>query len=248
MYKIGLVSYTNVLPFLFGLSDLKSVKLYYDYPSVLSEKFFRGEYDIALLPVASIFNMGEEVGIISDYCIGANGRVDTVMLYSETPLLVIKKIILDYQSITSVKLIKVLDKFFLRKKFEFVKSKSDDYIKDIGKTTAGLVIGDRTFELNRKFPYRYDLAKIWFDFTGLPFVFAVWVYRKDKVSKKFIDVFDLALNIGVENIDFVVNKFKRKVNIPSDELRNYLENRISYYYDYDKKKAVNLFLELAQSV
>src|SRR6185369_11597556 len=112
--------------------------------------------------------------IISDYCIGADGDVGSVLLLSDVPMSEIKNVLLDYQSRTSVTLAQVLADKYWRIKPRWTDAK-ENYERDIKGTTAGVVIGDRTFALKNKFKYTYDLSGEWKIFTGLPFVFACWV-------------------------------------------------------------------------
>ncbi len=248
MYRVGIVSYTNVLPFLYGLEKLKSIKLYDEYPSLIAENFFSGKYDIALLPVGALENAGEDIEVITDYCIGAERKVDSVCLYSQVPLNEIKDVVLDFQSTTSVRLMRVLDKFFLKKGFNFVSAKGDEYIREIKGKTAGVVIGDRTFALNDKFAYVYDLAELWNKYTGLPFVFALWVTRKGLLPLSFKKEFNGVLAEGVNDISVVVRKYKISNVLSGSELKDYLQNSISYYLGYDKRTAVNLFLKLLKQL
>ena len=111
-YKVSAVSYLNTIPFIHGIkssniSDFIDLQL--DYPSVCAQKLINNEVDIALVPVV-VLKDNPQFNIISDYCIGSNGKVDTVCLYSDVPLKEIKEIYLDYQSRTSIELLKVLCK------------------------------------------------------------------------------------------------------------------------------------------
>jgi chorismate dehydratase len=177
--------------------------------------------------------------IISDYCIGADGAVDTVCLYSDVPISEIESISLDYQSHTSVELLKILLKEYWQ--FSPVLIKAEVGFEDIIKGKhAALVIGDRTFSLNTKHTYTYDLSAIWKQMTDLPFVFATWVANK-KLPKDFITVFNKALENGLTNIDKALAL--EGDNYPNcTNLEDYLNNSISYVLDVEKKKGMELFL------
>jgi len=110
--KISAVSYLNTLPFLYGIKNsglAEKTVFEQDIPSICASKLLNNEVDIALVPIAVIPLMKESY-IISDYCIGASGKVKTVLLLSDVPLNEIKSIYLDYQSKTSVNLIRILAK------------------------------------------------------------------------------------------------------------------------------------------
>jgi chorismate dehydratase len=121
------------------------------------------EIDMGLVPVAIIPFM-REYYINGRYCIGSNGNVASVCLFSETPIEKIERVLLDYQSRTSVELAKVLLKEYWKVSPELVDAGLDfrDHIKG---TTAGVVIGDRALEQRQHSPYVYDLAEAW---KGLP--------------------------------------------------------------------------------
>lgn len=109
--KISAVSYLNTIPFIYGIQAdqnlLSQVSLRLEYPSKCADLLKAGLVDLSLIPVAVIPQI-PHAEIISDFCIGANGKVNTVMLYSDYPLNEIKSIALDYQSRTSVMLTKIL--------------------------------------------------------------------------------------------------------------------------------------------
>ena len=145
-YKISSVSYLNSLPFIYGFNHYKDfrnkIKLSTDIPSVCADKLKNNEVDIGLIPVAELPNIPQG-NIISDYCIGAVGEVKTVLLVSDVPLLQIKTILLDYQSRTSVALCRVLAREFWKINPTFTNTQKN-YETNISKTTAGVIIGDRT--------------------------------------------------------------------------------------------------------
>ena len=242
MVRISAVSYLNTIPFIYGLKQselIKEINLQLDYPSMCAEKLINGEVDLALVPVAVIPKLNNPQ-IISDYCIGANGAVDTVCLYSDVPITEVESITLDYQSRTSVALLKVLLKEYWNLSPEFRESQIgfEDKIKD---KNAALVIGDRAFSLNKKHKYIYDLSAIWKELTGLPFVFAAWVSNK-KLHQDFIFEFNKSLKKGLDNINIALNL--ESDNYPNcTNPEDYLNNKISYVLDVKKEKGMELFLE-----
>jgi len=112
----------------------------------------------------------------------------------------------------------------------------------IKNSTAGVIIGDRTFNLSKNYSYVYDLAEEWQKFSGLPFVFACWVSNK-KITPNFIKEFNEAIGVGVNNISSVLD-FYAIENEKKLELLNYLTNNISYLLTDNKRKAIKKFLDL----
>jgi chorismate dehydratase len=243
--RISAVKYANTYPFIYGLIESgfeKKVILETDHPADCASKLISESVDIGLIPVASL-PLLKEYHIISDFCIGSNGNVRTVMLLSNCPFEDIETVYLDYRSRSSVNLSKVLAKNYWRKEFSWLNTtKGFDFI-NIGLNEAVVLIGDQCFEFENSFRYKIDLAGEWKEFTGLPFVFACWTANK-KLDGRFIEEFNEALQLGVNNIDAVVEKFGESGNITGEILRKYLKENIDYYYNEEKKKGLKLFLEL----
>ncbi|MGE0561579.1 MAG: menaquinone biosynthetic enzyme MqnA/MqnD family protein [Flavobacteriales bacterium] len=239
--KISIVSYSNTLPFLYGLqhSDiLNEIDLQLDIPSKCAEKLLTNQVDIGLVPVAILPKL-KEYHIITDYCIGATKKVNSVLLYSDVPLNEIETIMLDYQSITSINLVQILAKQYW-KIFPKFENSTVGFEKNIGGTTAGVIIGDRTFDLSKKFLYQYDLAGEWVKFTQLPFAFACWVSNK-KMTEDFARKLNEALKFGVNHIPQAVN-ISTNQSMDKNKLKNYLTYDISYHLDQEKRRSIDIFL------
>lgn len=235
------MSYVNTIPFIYGLNqrglDEKAI-ISLDIPSVCAKKLLNKEVDLGLVPIVVIRQMENPI-IISDFCIGANGKVDTVCLFSDVSIAEIDSIYLDYQSRTSVELLKILLKEYWKISPQLIEGK-ENYELHIKDKVAGLVIGDRAFPFQNKFKYTYDLSEIWKLHTGLPFVFACWIANK-KIDKDFLLQFNNALGFGVENIQKAIASMEDMYNYcknPTD----YLNNKISYHFDEEKKRGMSLFL------
>jgi chorismate dehydratase len=204
--RISVVSYLNSKPFIYGLnaSNLApSISIEEDIPSVCAQKLKSGVADIGLIPVIALTE-NKAYTIISDYCIGADGPVNSVLLLSAVPLNEIRSVLLDYQSRTSVKLAQVLAKNYWGINPEWLEAETN-YETLIKNTCAGVVIGDRALQLKNKFPFVYDLSGEWKKATGLPFVFACWVSNRT-LDKDFIDSFNAALSYGLKKINTVAEK------------------------------------------
>jgi chorismate dehydratase len=240
--KVGAVSYLNTKPLLFGVKRsglMEKIELVEDYPSRIAAMLLNNEIDVGLVPVAIIPKLNEAY-IVTDYCIGAIGNVASVCLFSEVEMDKVEKVLLDYQSRTSVNLCKVLLKHYWKKEVEFV-DVSTDFRSDIKGTTAGVVIGDRAFEQRKVSPFIYDLAKAWKDFTGLPFVFAAWVANKP-LDEGFIDAFNMANGYGLKHIDEVVAENPYGLY----DLVKYYTDNISYQLDDEKRRGLEKFLSFLQ--
>jgi len=229
---------------LYGLERLSirdRIELVGDYPARIAEMLLKGQIDVGLVPVAVLPQL-PEYHIVGDYCIGTEGEIASVALFSEVPMDEIKKVYLDYQSRTSVALLKYLMKEYWGIDPEIVEATDEDYRKEIKGTTAGLVIGDRAFEQRKISTFIYDLGSEWRSITGLPFVFAAWVSIRP-LPVDFIHLFNEANALGLQHIDEIVaaNPFAMY------DLRKYYNLHVSYHLDVRKKKGLEQFLSVLKT-
>lgn len=237
--RIGAVSYLNTKPLIYALEHgamKEQVELVVDYPSIIALQLMNNEVDAGLVPVSIVPYLKDHY-IISEYCIGCDGEVASVCLFSEVPLKQVKTILLDYQSRTSVELLKILIREYWKIDVTILET-SADYQDSIKGTTAGLVIGDRAFKQRTISPYIYDLGLAWKLFTGLPFVFAAWISNK-KIDPSFINAFNDANREGLSHLDKVITENPGALF----DLRSYYTEYINYNLDENKKAGMNYFLE-----
>ena len=233
--KVSAVSYTNTKPFVYGLthSDIAGqIELSLDIPSVCASKLTTNQVDIGLVPVAALLDI-PDYQIISNYCIGATGAVNSVFIFSDKPIEEITSIRLDLHSRTSNNLALVLLKNYWKLVPEIVDSGEDAFV----------LIGDRTFGKQKEHQYAYDLAAEWQNFTSLPFAFAVWAANKP-LSEEFIKQFNIALRFGLDN------RFEVIKDLPLNgfDLRDYFENKLDFDLDDKKREAIDKFLAYVQAL
>ncbi len=241
--RIGAVSYLNTKPLIYGLQEnpiSQQIDLILDYPSNLTTLLQKDKIDIALLPVATI-PLVNNAKIISKFCIAANKKVNSVCLFSEVPIEDIQEIYLDYQSRTSVMLLRLLLKDYWKLRPALLQAE-ENYIANISGKKAGLIIGDRALENLGKYPYIYDLAEAWFHFTKLPFVFAAWVSNKE-IDVTFIELFEKANELGINRIKDIA----KEINYPHFNLKDYYENNIHYTLDEEKRNGLTMFLKMIEN-
>jgi chorismate dehydratase len=182
----------------------------------------------------------EEYHIISDYCIGAEGPVASVCLFSDVPLHDIKRIYLDYQSRSSVALCRLLVRDYWKLDVEFLPA-TEGYEAKIGGTDAGVVIGDRAFNQRLVSPLIYDLAEHWIRYTNLPMVFAAWISNK-ALPIEFIQQFNNANSIGLNSFPEVV------AENPYDkyDLLTYYTQNLSFPLTPSKRQGMQRFVSYLQ--
>ena len=244
-HRLVAVSYLNTKPLLYGLlrSNLtEELEMDLAIPSECARRLVEGEADLALVPVAVIPEL-PDARIISDYCIGTDGAVATVCLYGDVALEEMTALYLDHHSRTSVMLTRLLLDEYWELDIPLVPAE-EGYIDRIGGTVGGLVIGDRTIGLDRRFRYVYDLGTAWKRHTGLPFVFAAWVATKP-LHPEFEHRFNAALAEGLDHLP------ELQLLLPSPHpdfsLTEYFTSYIDYDLDADKHRALTRFLNYVRS-
>lgn len=232
--KISAVSYTNTLPFLQGIKASKKlldqIDLSVDVPAECARKVIQNEADLGIIPVAALSRM-PEYHIVTDFCIGSDGAVDSVFIFSNKPIDQIKSLRLDQQSRTSNGLARILLKYHWKRDVEVVME---------GEADAYVLIGDRTFGQKETAPYVYDLGEIWKEFTSLPFAFAVWVSNK-KLADSFVGDFNAALEDGVSHPTDVIIGLKP---YPNFDYSVYLTQNLDFNLDDKKREAISRYLAL----
>ena len=240
-WRIGAVSYLNTRPLLLGMEQSpfsERIELMKSYPAQIAQALLDDTIDIGLIPVA-IMPLLKNPQLVSNYVIGTEGEVASVALFSQVPMDQIEKVYLDYQSRTSVALAKILFKQYWKKEVEFLTA-TEGYIDQIKGSTAGIIIGDRALASLNRFEHIFDLGSAWWEYSGLPFVFAAWVANKP-IPSEFMEAFDVANGYGLKHLDEVI------ALIPASEqvydLHKYYTKNISYELTPEKREGLGRFLE-----
>jgi len=164
--RIGCVPYLNARPLVWGIEGC----VQFDVPSVLSDRFSAGDLDVALLPVFEVLRLPAAL-VVDGLSISARGPVRSVMVAHRAPLGETPEIILDPDSRSSSNLLRLLLGGYFQSPARLVSSSTDP-------DCARLMIGDPALSFRRDAPKGWiltDLSEAWHQWTGRPFVFAVWV-------------------------------------------------------------------------
>ena len=239
--RIGAVSYLNTKPLIESLEDrCEKIELSLDLPSRLATQLARGELDVALIPSVETFRM-RGAKILSDACIGCRGPVWSVKLLSRKPFEEIRTLSLDEGSRTSVGLAKVL----LRKRYGLcpvVSSLPIDQEPETSSSDAILVIGDRAMHIEtEKFPHQWDLGEQWCRWTGLPFVFAMWVTLADQPDPELIQALGDARDYGISRIDEIARSEAKRYDLSVESCCRYLRENLHFCIGESERKAIELY-------
>jgi chorismate dehydratase len=226
--RIGAVNYLNTKPLICDLHELApDAELVLDVPSRLADQLADGHLDVALIPVIEYFRAGD-YRIVPDISIASRGPVLSVTLFSRLPWEKIRRVALDEGSRTSAALTQVL----LRSRYGVrpeltplpMTAEADDADAD-----AVLLIGDRAMRACLPgFRYAFDLGQEWFDWTGLPFVYAVWAVREGVELGPVADALLAAKRHGQAQVGPIAHREAPRLGLDAGFCRRYLANIIHF--------------------
>jgi len=190
--RLGVVSYLNAVPLVYGLEGEARFTLVRDVPSRIAERLHAGEIDLGMIP--SVEYAAGDYAIVPGIGIASRGAVRSVNLFHRRPVADVRRVALDASSRTSVALAKILLRERLGHDPEYVTMGPP--VEDMLRSAdAALVIGDPALYF-RGDEDRLDLGEEWAARTGLPFVFAFWAGRPGAVDAAGVDRLQRALRAG----------------------------------------------------
>lgn len=241
-------SYLNTAPliwsFIYG-SMQSDVKMLTDAaPAVCGDILARGEAEVALVPVIE-YQRISNILIVPDVCVGSRARVRSVVLATRhKDLNDVRTIALDISSRTSSVLIQVIFREFLGLEPTCHPS-APDLRAMLETSDAALIIGDPAMVFPREDLHVHDLATLWREFTGLGFVFAMWMARDIEFEQVQAVDFAGARDEGLAHIDDIIDLYHPKLDLPREELRSYLLDNITFTLDSEMRAGLELYYTLA---
>jgi chorismate dehydratase len=235
--KIGRIPYINCYP-VYGAIDRGIVKLDAELvdgvPTDLNRKMSAGALDISVVSAVEYARDADRYLLLPDLAISCDGPVRSVMLFSKRPAteLTSRDVIVSKSSMTSVALLELLFEHVWHSRPRFVPG--DAEVKDVviagsHDADARLVIGDAALVLGSnhrdRYPFVYDLGQTWKDWTGQPFVFAVWVaQRATDVKEALVAHASLitSRNWGLQHLSDLAEQAHKATGVARDVCAEYL--------------------------
>jgi chorismate dehydratase len=246
--RVGAVNYLNTKPLIEGLGSFAPhAELHLDLPSRLADRLAAGDLDVALIPVIEYFR-AENYTIVPGISIASRGPVLSVTLFGRVPWSEIRSVALDEGSRTSVALTRIL----LEKRYgirpQAVQLPMGVAADDMP-TDAVLLIGDRAMKACLPgFAHAYDLGQEWFDWTGLPFVYAVWAVREG-VDLRGVDVaLQRAREYGLAKAGPIAQREALKLGLDAGFCRRYLSNILCFDLGPKEQAGLARYYELARDL
>lgn len=246
--RVGAVSYLNTKPLIWQFERLAPrAELILDYPSRLADCLAAGSLDVALIPSIEFFG-DPGYTIVSDACIACRGPVMSVKLFSRVPLERIRTLALDEGSRTSVALVQILlhERFGLRPQLTHL-----PLGKSAGDTTADavLLIGDRAmYSPGGPFAAVWDLGEQWRQWSGLPFVFAMWVARAGVDLQGLEGALSEARDRGLEHLGEIAAVEAAPLGLTERECVAYLRDNLYFHLGPNEQRGLELFYHRASAL
>jgi chorismate dehydratase len=188
--KLGKIGFLNVLPIYHPLESgivAHPFEIVSGHPAKLNGLMARGELDLSVVSSVEVARNPERYFVIPDLSIGCLGAVQSVLLLSRTPIerLDRQRVLATTQSHTSVSLLKILFQVCLRRNLSLDFGNCTEALAGDAPPAAFLAIGDEALRLRNdpRYPFHMDLGEAWHSWTGLPFVFALWVVQRRTVER-----------------------------------------------------------------
>jgi chorismate dehydratase len=191
--RVGHIQFLNCLPLYWGLArtgTLLDLELTKDTPEKLSEQLVNGDLDIGPVTLVEFLRNAEDLVALPDIAVGCDGPVMSCEIVSRVPLKELdgRPVALGSTSRTSVRLAQLLlaERYGVRPEYFGC---APDLKEMMRRAEAAVVIGDvglRSYLRALPEPGLdvHDLGQLWKDWTGLPFVFAVWAVRRDYLARE----------------------------------------------------------------
>ncbi len=250
MHSIGCVSFLNSKPLIEALLHVPDVSIRFAVPSHLLDLVEAGTVSTALLSVVDYQLTMVPLTLVPAGMIGCDGPTLTVRFFSRVPIEKIRVLHGDTDSHTSI----ILARIILREQYgidpEVVPfQRSQAKPADI---EAMLLIGDKVVNAApdaRVYSHGLDLGEAWHRLTGLPFVFAMWMIRKDAVAAGGRDIARLladARRRGADLTESLLDRYCTQTGWPRDLARQYFTTYLQYEVTPRARQGLANFFEMAQ--
>jgi aminodeoxyfutalosine synthase len=254
---IGKIPYLNSVPFYRFFEQFANesrtaesrFKMLPIAPCRMGELSERGEITAGLFSLMDYLKQNDSLELLN-WCIATRDQVKSVLLFSNHGWrdLEGKLIGITDDTATSVKLLGVLleKKYGVKAKFERMHSG----VNDFSKYDAVLLIGDEALQRNKfglaGFELVFDLAKEWYEWKRLPFVFAVWAVKKSlppEMKEELSEILEKSLALAEDNLENLGVLHGKHVGLTQSEVKEYLEG-FSYRIGEREREAIQMFQEL----
>ena len=251
--RMGRIGYLNVLPI---YHPLEAGIIPHDFeiisgpPAVLNNMMARGELHISSNSCFEYAMRPERYHLVEDLSIGSHGNVMSVLLMSRRPVEQLggQTILISGETHTSVALLRLLMKDHYHCDVNYVTGAVTPTLGTDRAPEAFLAIGDEALRLRNHpdYPYRVDMADAWMEWTGLPFIFGLWVISREAVESGLLPDDPGALlrrgrDWGLAHMDVILDLTAHGCPLTRDELAFYYQQGLTYSLGEREQQGLRLF-------
>jgi len=246
--RVAASSYLNTAPLVWSFARggrRGEVELVTDTaPARCADLLARGQVEAALVPVIEYQRL-PETAVVPGVCVGARREVHSVVLVTRgQDLKEVESVALSIESRTSAALVEVIFREFLGRA-----PRLEPFVPDLSnmleRHDAALVIGDPAMTFDREGLRVYDMAALWREFTGLGFVFAMWMADAGASERVRAVDFAAARDEGLAAVEEIAAEYEGGLGRPRAELVRYLTENISFSLDEEMRAGLELYFRLA---
>ncbi|SEF54227.1 chorismate dehydratase [Bryocella elongata] len=273
--RVSAISFLNPAPLLYNFeheptaSELRTrYDIAYTTPAQCAAQLHAGAADLGLIPIAEL---DEHLAIVPGCTIASTSEVRSILLLVKNPhafsvdeaLHQVRTVAADSASRSSLAYAKVLFAHFHGNRPGFVQQPAEP-LSMLEHADAALLIGDpallarehrQAIDAAQPHLLWLDLAQLWRDRTGLPWVAAVWAVRPEALghhsgvtAQQLIDDTNNSRIAGKANVETLVAEWAPRIGLPDQTVRTYLTQNIHYDLDDDCLRAIQLFRKLAAGI
>lgn len=253
--RLGRISFLNVLPIYHPLETgiiPHEFEIVSGVPAFLNQLMAKGSLHVSSCSCIEYCRHPEDYYLVRDLSIGSRGPVLSVLLLSKLPVeeLAGKEILISGESHTSVALLKLLlrDHYGINARFRTGNAGSE--VLSDNQPAAFLAIGDEALRLRNHpdYPCRLDLAEEWRNWTGLPFVFGLWVISAKAADAGLFrsdpgELLRAGRDWGLSHMDVILDLTSHGCPLSRDELQGYYQNGLFYSLAGDELAGLELFYQ-----
>lgn len=257
MLRIGQIEYANCTPIFHALREQfpnEDYRYISGVPAQLNALLAAGKIDVCPSSSIAYALHPERYLIIPDLSISSCGPVQSVLLFSKLPIEKLNQmdVLLTAESATSVNLLKILLKLRYGCSCSF-RVTNNTLDAAINEAPAVLLIGDAALRTGKLVSdlFVYDLGELWYAWTGVPFVFALWLVSRKAFGENEGDLRVLAGQLmrskvhAMENLENIVDASPDVSWMGRDGLLRYWRTNISYDLNSAHCKGLTLFFGLS---
>lgn len=242
--RLGVVSYLNAEPLVFGLERDPGFVLVRDLPARIATMLSAGQVDLGMIPSAAYAD--GDYAIVPGVAIASRGPVRSVRVYHPGPLANVHRVALDTSSRTSVVLARVLLGEMLGREPVYVAAAPDLDVM-LAQADAALVIGDPALYHPADVP-SVDLGEEWTRRTGLPFVYAFWAGPAGAVSAAAVARLQEALRQGLGSLAAIAASYNGHGAAQGPLNESYLRANIHYGFGAEEQAGLREFYRRAHAL